>query len=185
MTQLPSNIETLVSTLRGNPELPVVFTQNEHTISPGYHITEVKTAVVNSLDCGQGTDQWRELVIQLLDGNAESSGAFMQSATMMSILDQALDGEQTVDNMDLYFEFTPGNQALQKSSISAIDIVNKTITIALATTSAQCKPYERGLKNGKVSTGKSGCCGSAPTPAPASKQACCDSSISKHASCCT
>lgn len=182
MTQLPLSIDALVSTLSRNPTLPVVFTQNEHTISPGYHITEVKTAVVNSLDCGQGTDQWRELVIQLLDGKADSTGTFMRSETMMNILNKALNIEQSVDNMDLYFEFTPGNAALQKSSISAIDIENNTITIALAATSAQCKPYQRALASGTVPVDTSGCCGSIPVP----NQACCDSGrTGSNSSCCT
>lgn len=181
MTQLPHNIDLLTSALRNNPDLPVMFTQNEHTISPGYHITEVKTVVVNSLDCGQGTDQWHELVIQLLDGNADSSGTYMQSKKMMSILDQALNARHLDDSTQLYFEFTPGNLPLQKSSVSGVEVVNNTITIALATTSAQCKPYQRALASGKELSGAQGCCGSSQTQ----KQSCCDiSSAGAESSCC-
>lgn len=182
MTQLQHNIDTLTSTLRNNPGLPVVFTQNEHTISPGYHITEVKTAVVNSLDCGQGTDQWGEIVIQLLDGNADSSGDYMQSKKMMGILEHAIKASHADDRTHLYFEFTPGNATLQKSSVSAIEVVNNTITIALGTTTAQCKPYQRALASAKASASSTGCCGSAPKP----KQTCCDSgSAGADSSCCT
>jgi len=59
MNQQQLNIDTVFSTLRSNPDLPVILTQNEHAVSPGYHITEVKISTVNSLDCGKGTDQWR------------------------------------------------------------------------------------------------------------------------------
>jgi len=182
MTQLQINISNLVSALKNNPDLPVIFTQNEQTISPGYHITEVKIAVVNSLDCGQGTDQWRELVIQLLDGDDDSSNAYMQSAKFHGILGQALKAEQVDDDTHLYFEFTPGNAAMQKSSIKEVEIVNNTIAITLATTTAQCKPYQRALARGTVATSSTGCCGPAPKP----EQACCDTgSISNNSSCCT
>lgn len=182
MTQLQPGMRALITTLSANPDLPVIFTQNERAISPGYHITEVKTAVVDSLDCGKGTDQWHELVIQLLDGKADSSNTHMQSATMMSILNQALDTTQVDDSTHLYFEFAPNNVALQKSTVSRIEMVNNTITITLAATSAQCKPFQRALASGKASTGTNGCCGSAPK----SEQACCDSgSAVTESSCCT
>jgi len=181
MTQSSPSINTLITTLRANPDLPVVFTQNERAISPGYHITEVKTAVVDSLDCGQGTDQWQELVIQLLDGNAGSSNTYMQSATMAGIMNQALNNTQVDDSTHLYFEFAPDNASLQKSTVRAIETANNTITIELAITSAQCKPFQRALASGKASTGASGCCGSAPK----SDKACCETEgISTASSCC-
>lgn len=172
MIQQQPNIHTVFSVLRGNPELPVILTQNELTVLPGYHITEVKMSVVNSLDCGQGTDQWHELVIQVLDGKASSSAMYMPSKMVMGILDKALKGEPADENTKLYFEFSPGNAALQKSSVSAVEIVNKTIAIALTNSTAQCKPFQRALASGNVSASSEGCCGSASTP-------------SQAASCCT
>jgi len=163
MTQLQLDKDALFSALRDNPDIPVIFTQDEHAISPGYHVTEVKTSVVNSLDCGQGTDQWRELVIQLLDGNAETSKTYMQSTKFMGILDKALNTEHADESTNLYFEFAPGNAALQKSSISAIEIADNTIVISLTATTAQCKPYQRALASGTVSASENGCCVSAST----------------------
>ncbi len=182
MSTLQPNIDTLVSTLNSNPKLPVIFTQNDHAISPGYHVTEVKMATVNSLDCGRGTDQWREIVIQLLDGNADTSGTYMQSAKMAHILNQALNGEQTDNNTELYFEFAIGNAALQKSTVSRIEIVNNTISISLNATIAQCKPYQRALASGKALTSGNSCCGSVVKQS----QACCDTgSASIDSPCCT
>lgn len=54
MAQTPLNAVDLVNTMRTNPNLPVVFTLDDLTISQGYHITEVKHAMVDSLDCGPG-----------------------------------------------------------------------------------------------------------------------------------
>jgi len=182
MAKTQLSINALFETLRSNPDLPVTFSQNEHAISPGYHVTEVKTSLVHSLDCGHGTDQWHELVIQLLDGNAESSQPYMHSTKLAGILDKALGSKHTDDDTKLYFEFAPGNKALHKSSISAIEIANNAIVISLNATTAQCKPYQRALASGMVSAGKNGCCGdSAPMPS----RGCCDSgSPSTTTSCC-
>jgi len=181
MTQSPLKIDALLTMLKSHPDLPVIFTQNEQSISPGYHVTEVKMSVVNSLDCGQGTDQWRELAVQLLDGNAHSSQAHMPATKMIGILDKALAANQADDNTQLYFEFAIGNAALQKSSVKAIEVVNNTVTIALSATTAQCKPFERALASSGAPVISSGCCGSAPTPA----KGCCDTgSTHTGSSCC-
>jgi len=182
MAPMQFTIDTLLDALSSNPDRPVLFTQNGNTISPGYHVTEVKVSTVNSLDCGQGTDQWRELVIQLLDGNPMSSQAYMPSTKLLGILNQALSKTTSDENTQLYFEFAPANAALLKSSIAAIELVDSTITIALDATTAACKPFQRALANGTMSRSGNGCCGSAPT----SSQSCCDSSGDNAAeSCCS
>jgi len=171
MSQMPFNPHSLVSTLQNNSNLPVVFSQDGQFISPGYHITEVKMSEVNSLDCGQGTDQWRELAIQLLDGNAAPSAAFMPSAKMLGILDKALDNTQIDDNTKLYFEFASGNTAVQKSTVESIEIIDGAIAITLVGTTAQCKPYQRALSNGTASADGGGCC----TSVQSTSRSCCGS----------
>lgn len=181
MTQLEFNVDAMLHTLRSNPELPVIFMQHEQAISPGYHITEIKSSVVNSLDCGQGTDQWRELVIQLLDGNAKNANSYMQSTKMLSILEKALKTVPSDAHTQLYFEFSPGNAQLSKSRISAIEVKNHSITVSLFASIAQCKPYQRALAAGNVASTAKGCC----APSPVSTGSCCDNSnASSNSPCC-
>jgi len=163
MTQLNTNISDLLSALRSSPDLPVIFTLNHHTIHPGYHITEVKSSVVHSLDCGAGEDQWRELVIELLDGSSAALTEHMSSRKMLGILEKALDTMQNDDSTKLYFEFSPENAALLKSSVSTMQRVDSTLIIALKPITAQCKPFQRAIQNGIASSNGNGCCASAPT----------------------
>lgn len=160
MTQSAINIESLLSTLRNNLGLPVVFSLNEQTISQGYHISEVKHAIVDSLDCAQGATQWSELIIQLLDGNAQSTSGYMLATKMLAILEQVAKKNPLTENSKLYFEFSPGNTALTKSIGASIEIIHNTIVVSLTNSPAQCKPFQRSLKKAKSSEQKTDCCSS-------------------------
>ena len=177
MAQTPLNAVDLVNTMRTNPNLPVVFTLDDLTISQGYHITEVKHAMVDSLDCGQGTDQWSELVIQLLDGHADSDSGFMPAAKFLGILDKALPVKPQDEQATLYFEFAPRNTALQKTSVQSIDVVDGNIFVSLSGSPAVCKPYQRALESGTASDNDAGCCGSATDTKSAGP--CCQGGIAK------
>lgn len=158
MNQTHINIATLTNAMRDNSDLPVIFTLNGQSISPGYHITEVKNVAVQSLDCGMGTDQWHEWVIQLLDGNANSKSGYMPARKFVSILDKALEDNQQNEHTELYFEFAPGNAALQKLSVENIGIVDDSVSVSLSGTTAQCKPLERALGKGVAALSRGCCC---------------------------
>ena len=188
MAQAQINTNALLSTLRSNSTSPVIFTLDNYTIAPDYHITEIKMAQVNALDCSAASDQWNELVIQLLDGNAASSNAFMQASKFLGILNKATKDKLADTNPTLYFEFAPDNKALTKSSIERIDIIDGNIVIALNALTAQCKPYQRALINGTADSSSSGnssksgggCCGSAI----ASTEVCCQANNANDSSAC-
>ena len=40
-------------------------------VQPNYHITEIKNITVESVDCGAGTDFWKETIIQLWESPEE------------------------------------------------------------------------------------------------------------------
>ena len=77
-----------LSILKDHPEKELVFEYREgSTVAPGYHITEVKTLSIQSVDCGRREDAWTETVVQLWENPAEGEKSnFMTVYKALGIL---------------------------------------------------------------------------------------------------
>lgn len=160
-----TNIDGLKAIFEANPNLPLVFRLGDETINPGYHVTEIKHAVINAMDCGQGTEQWDEIIVQLLDGSALFKGEHMSCAKFTGIVSTAI-GSLTVDENTLtYIEFAPNNAALRKLVIDSVKQSESEVVVHLSSPTAMCKPLQRAMANQVTKTqSESSCC---KTPKPA------------------
>lgn len=54
-----------LASLRTHSRLPLVFRAGLETVSPGYHLTEVKRVSYETMDCGAMTHRWSETQFEL------------------------------------------------------------------------------------------------------------------------
>lgn len=146
-----------------NPALPLVFAFGGERINPGYHVTEVKHAAVRSLDCGRGSDQWDELVVQLLDGSPASDEEHMSGGKFLGIVNAALSSLTIQQPTELFFEFSPGNTAIRKLRIESAQSDDQQAVVTLGPEQAVCKPFQRAKLAGAQTGATTGCCGPAQT----------------------
>jgi len=181
-----TNLYELKAAFKANPNLPLLFKLDEETIHPGYHVTEIKHAVVNSMDCGQGTEQWDEVIVQLLDGSALFKGEHMSCAKFMGIVSTAIESQDIDENTLTYIEFAPNNGALRKLVIDSVEQKESEVIVHLSNPTAMCKPFQRAMAARETKKqGDSSCCGS--TEPMKSTEPCCGSNESiksAKASCC-
>lgn len=58
-------------------------------VGANYHITEVKNITIDSVDCGAGTDFWKETIIQLWESPKEiGKRDYMTSYKALAILNK-------------------------------------------------------------------------------------------------
>ena len=58
--------QDFISRLRKAPAKALVFTNSDGaTIHGGYHLTELKAASFDTVDCGAQKNQWNETIVQL------------------------------------------------------------------------------------------------------------------------
>ena len=145
MKSQQTNIYGLKAVFEANPNLPLIFKLGDETINPGYHVTEIKHAVINSMDCGQGTDQWDEIIVQLLDGSALFKGEHMSCAKFTGIVSTAIESLTVDENTQTYIEFAPNNGALGKLVIDSIEQSENKVVVHLSNPTAMCKPYQRAM----------------------------------------
>src|SRR6476620_11858987 len=66
----------------------VLTDSDEATIPRGYHLTELKAASFDTVDCGAQKNQWNETIVQLWVPEDEENSECMTAAKFLSIYDK-------------------------------------------------------------------------------------------------
>ena len=77
-----------IAVLRETPDNQLIF-ENEagDAVHAGYHLTEIKAANFDTVDCGGQTNQWRETIVQLwVPANADDE--YMTAGKFLRIFDK-------------------------------------------------------------------------------------------------
>jgi hypothetical protein len=79
-----------ISALRAVPANELVFVDLDgHTVPAGYHLTELKTAYFDTVDCGGQVNQWQETIVQLWVPSNPSENC-MTAAKFLRIFDKSV-----------------------------------------------------------------------------------------------
>lgn len=80
-----------ISALRRAPSNQLVFVDLAgHAVHSGYHLTEIKAASFETVDCGGQINQWRETILQLwVPQNADDQ--YMTAKKFLKIFDRVSD----------------------------------------------------------------------------------------------
>jgi hypothetical protein len=77
-----------VSTLRAAPSNLLIFAGLDgHVVPSGYHLTELKAASFETVDCGGQTNRWQETIVQLWVPS-HADGEYMTNAKFLKIFDK-------------------------------------------------------------------------------------------------
>jgi Family of unknown function (DUF6428) len=77
-----------ISTMRGAPDRRLLFVDLiGHLVPSGYHLTEIKAASFDTVDCGGQVNHWRETIVQLwVPHNADDE--YMTAGKFLKIFDK-------------------------------------------------------------------------------------------------
>ncbi|KCV82192.1 hypothetical protein ATO10_07377 [Actibacterium atlanticum] len=138
MTHAPATLAQLLPLLeQAAADTPVIFATDSARIGPGYHVTELKLAQINSIDCGGNLNTWVETQLQLLDG---ADGAYLQAGKVASILRRSAQTIAGLSDAPLWVEMAPRNQGLSRYRIGAVQDTGGAFKVTLTHDQAQCKP---------------------------------------------
>ena len=106
----------------------MVFTNSDGaTIHGGYHLTELKAASFDTVDCGAQKNQWTETVAQLWVPEEAENGEFMTAAKFLSIYDKVAPLISLDPTAEIRFEygddnFPPSNYHVENISENATEL---------------------------------------------------------------
>jgi hypothetical protein len=96
-----------VGHLDGNEGLDLEFTVSGRRISGSYHITEIKSARIESVDCGGTQNRWAEVVFQLLEPGQDDPSRRMTVGRARKIYDDASRIQVFDRDAEVIFEYEP------------------------------------------------------------------------------
>jgi hypothetical protein len=134
----------------------LVFTYEGRDVQAGYHVTEVKTAAFQALDCGANYESWHETFIQLWDIPPNDQRGFMPVSKFLAIIGKVAEKVPLDTKAKVTFEVSDGQRAMALYRASGIEAGDDAIRVALTQRPASCKPRDRWLETSEVSKS---CCG--------------------------
>ncbi|WP_271785192.1 DUF6428 family protein [Aquimarina algiphila] len=112
-------------------------------VGTNYHITEVKHITIDAVDCGAGTDSWKETIIQLWESPSElGKPNYMSTYKALGILRKV--GEMKAYEMDATVKIEYGNSRFHTAQlhITNTEIKEGQLIVKLAVNPTDCKAKE-------------------------------------------
>lgn len=128
-----------------NPDLDLQFRyDNNKTVSPSYHITEIKQAPVTSVDCGGVMNAWTEVIVQLMEPATENQLRPMKVRKALSIIDVVEKKLPLTPEAIIKVEFGNANFETRQLHPGDFIINDEELVVDLRPGNVQCKAIERG-----------------------------------------
>jgi len=122
------------------------------TIHAGYHLTELKAASFDTVDCGAQKNRWTETIVQLWVPEDEENGECMTAAKFLSIYDRVARLIPLDPTAEIRFEYGDENFPPSNYHVENISENRTELRVRLRVPQATCKARD-GRESGAV------CCG--------------------------
>ena len=133
-----------ISRLREAPAKQLVFTNFDGaTIHGGYHLTELKAASFDTVDCGAQKNQWNETIVQLWVLEEQENGEFMTAAKFLSIYDKVARLIPIDPTADIRFEYGDENFPPSNYHVENVSENWTELRVQLQLPQATCKARDR------------------------------------------
>jgi hypothetical protein len=136
--------EDFISTLREAPAKQLVFANSDGTtIHGGYHLTELKAASFDTVDCGAQKNRWNETIVQLWVPEDEENGEFMTAAKFLSIYDKVARLIPLDSTAEIRFEYGDENFPPSNYHVQMISENEAELRVQLRLPQSTCKARDR------------------------------------------
>src|SRR5712691_8867268 len=132
-----------ISALRTAPNNQLIFVDRDgHAVHCGYHLTELKAASFDTVDCGGLTNRWQETIVQLwVPANADDD--YMTSGKFLKIFDKVRG--MIPLNLDAEIRVEYGDENLFPSTyhVRAVTHEDNATRVLLEPPATTCKARDR------------------------------------------
>lgn len=109
-------------------------------VGANYHITEVKHVSIDSVDCGAGTDDWKETVIQLWESPKElNKRDYMVTTKALSILNRVGGMKPYTLDAEVKFEYSNSTFHTAQLFVNDYEIDGNNLIVKLGVEKTDCK----------------------------------------------
>jgi hypothetical protein len=132
-----------ISTLRAAPNNQLVFINlDAHAVHSGYHLTELKAASFDTVDCGGQTNRWQETIVQLWVPSGAGNG-YMTAAKFLKIFEKVRGMIALNVNSEVLIEYGDENFFPSTYHVRSVTHDQTTTRVLLEPPRASCKARDR------------------------------------------
>lgn len=137
--------QEFIAALRKTPDNQLIFENDAgDTVRAGYHLTEIKAAHFDTVDCGGQTNEWRETIIQLwVPANTDNDDEYMTAGKFLRIFDKVTAMIPLQLEAEIRVEYGDENFFPSLYHVESVAIERSTTRVALTPPATTCKARDR------------------------------------------
>jgi hypothetical protein len=136
--------QDFIAQLRRASDKALVFVNAEgETIHAGYHLTEIKAAKFDTVDCGGEKNSWNETIMQLWIPANERSDQFMSAGKFLSIYEKVGSMIDVDPAAEVRFEYGDENFFPSNYHVDSITEKSDALRVELQPPQTTCKARDR------------------------------------------
>ncbi|MCA9836513.1 MAG: hypothetical protein KC422_06355 [Trueperaceae bacterium] len=136
----------------------LIFGGADVLVAPGYHVTEIKSSQVQSMDCGGQGNSWTETILQLWSP-ANPRDGFMTVGKFLSIYNRVSSSLTLDDFAQMRVEYGEPGQVAVSYLVSQIELTEGNVRVQLEAPGVACKGADRSVGDIPVlNINTSACC---------------------------
>jgi len=128
-----------------HPEKLLRFRDHQNTlVHPSYHVSEVKTATFETVDCGGMAHHWKETILQLWLSDDPDAERAMEAGKVTGIIEKVSRQIEVAPDTELRIEY--GNEEFPPVvfHIDRVEMETEAVVVSLRPPVLLCKLEERG-----------------------------------------
>lgn len=150
-----------LSLLKQHQDKSLLFEYSkDKLVGANYHITEVKNITIDSVDCGAGTDFWKETIVQLWESPKElDKTEFMSAYKALAILNKVDRIKPMQKDAEIKIEYSNADFHTAQLFVDDYAMDDTSLVIKLSVEKTDCKAKETcGVVEAEATVEKEPCC---------------------------
>ena len=139
--------QEFIAALRKTPDHQLIF-ENEagDSVQAGYHLTEIKAAHFDTVDCGGQTNRWDETIVQLwVPEGADDADGYMTAGKFLRIFDKVTAMIPLNLEAEVRIEYGDENFFPSLYHVESVTRADGATRVLLAPPATTCKGRDRRL----------------------------------------
>ncbi|MEM7332653.1 MAG: DUF6428 family protein [Chloroflexota bacterium] len=137
-------VQQFLDAIEANHELPLLFDYgNGKIVQGGYHVTEIKNATFDTIDCGNSLHRWKEVIVQVwVPEEASEDEPFMPASKFMKIWDVVDSRLSLFRDAEIRIEFGDASNLTSNYHVDGFVATEDGLVVQMAPPRTMCKPRE-------------------------------------------
>jgi len=147
-----------ISALRAAPDNQLIFvSRDDAAVHSGYHLTELKAASFETVDCGGQTNRWQETIVQLWVPS-DPDDEYMTAAKFLKIFDKVRGMIPLNFDAEIRVEYGDENFFPSAYYVHSVTSDHTATRVLLEPPRTTCKARDRRMATTESSSAGDSCC---------------------------